>query len=169
MEDRLITERLILRPFIESDIDPLFEIQNDSDAMRYTFSAQSREESETNLVGHANQLQVIGYAPWTICSRENDRVVGWGGLLEDPFEPGYGTEVAYFFGKEHWGKGYATEVVTESIDYGFNRLQLDSIGAFARDDNLGSIRVLTKCGFIYINYNDALNRNYYKISRKAKQ
>ena len=169
MENTLLTERLILRPFIESDIDPLFKIQSDTDAMKYTFAAQNREESAANLVGHANQLQVIGYAPWTVCSRENGRVIGWGGLLEDPFEPGYGTEVAYFFGMEHWGNGYATEVVAESVDYGFNTLRLDSIGAFARGDNLGSIRVLTKCGFNYVNYNEALCRNYYEISRRMKR
>ena len=166
MKENVITDRLILRSFTESDIDPLYEIQSDSESMKYTFSAKSREESEMNLVGHANQFEAIGYAPWTVCSKESNRVVGWGGLMEDPFEPGYGTEVAYFFGKEHWGRGYATELVIASIDFGFNRLKLNSIGAFARKKNLGSIRVLTKCGFTYIHYNKILNRNYYKVSRR---
>lgn len=84
--------------------------------------------------------------------------------MEDPFDPGYGPEIAYFFHKDYWGKGFASELVNASIAYGFDSLKLDTIGAFARPDNKVSIRVLEKCGFRYECYNTVIERNYYRIT-----
>jgi RimJ/RimL family protein N-acetyltransferase len=42
-------------------------------------------------------------------SKANDRIVGWGGLYNHPFDPGWGMEIAYFFHPDVWGQGYATD------------------------------------------------------------
>ena len=39
------------------------------------------------------------------------RIIGWGGLYDDPFDPGWGGEVAYFFYQAVWGQGYDSEMV----------------------------------------------------------
>ena len=38
------TARLTLRPFRDEDVDPLFAIQGDREAMRYTHAASSRQD-----------------------------------------------------------------------------------------------------------------------------
>ncbi len=165
----LITQQLLLRPFQKADVKPLFNIQRDHGAMQFTFNVQHIEESESYLASHAEQKDIIGFAPWTVCLKEDKTVIGWGGLMEDPFDPGYGPEVAYFFSRNYWGKGLATELVKASINYGFEHLKLEVIGAFARPENLASIRVLEKCGFRYKSYNSIIERNYYQVTPDTVQ
>lgn len=53
------------------------------------------------------------------------------------------TEVSYWFGREFWGRGIATVALAE-----FLKLQTTRpIYARAAKDNVGSLRVLEKCGF----------------------
>ncbi len=53
------------------------------------------------------------------------------------------TEVSYWLGREFWGRGIATVALAE-----FLKLQTTRpIYARAAKDNVGSLRVLEKCGF----------------------
>ena len=58
-----------------------------------------------------------------------------------------GTELGYWLGVDHWGKGYATEAVHAVIDYAFDDLEHEALQAGARVTNPASRRVLEKCGF----------------------
>lgn len=49
------------------------------------------------------------------------------------------------------GKGYATEAATAFLNYGFNRLNLEVINAWADSENKGSRNVLEKIGLQYVN------------------
>jgi RimJ/RimL family protein N-acetyltransferase len=166
MSKTIETARLTLRPFQDTDVDPLYEIQRDPEAMRYTFCAPSRAESERRLRAYANLLEALGYAPWTVVLRPESRIIGWGGLNVDPYDPGWGVEVAYFFHPAYWGRGFATELVQESLKQGFTWHNLETVGAFAHCDNAASIRVLEKCGFRFIGFEPQLNRNRYRIERE---
>ena len=95
--------------------------------------------------------------------RSDDRVIGWGGLSIDPKAPEWGPEVSYFIHPAYQGRGFATELVHCSLQYGFNDLRLRRIGAFAKPENEASIRVLTKCGFKFLRYEPALRRNHYEL------
>ena len=57
-------------------------------------------------------------------------------------------EVWYKIHSKDWGKGFATEVLTAIIDFGFDNLNLHRIQAGCAVDNIGSIRVLEKVGMI---------------------
>jgi ribosomal-protein-alanine N-acetyltransferase len=160
------TQRLLLRPFADGDVDNLHRIQANPDAMRYTFCATSRDESDQRLRAYAKLEEEIGFAPWTVLLRETSHIIGWGGLNVDPFDPGWGVEIAYFFDPEYWGKGYATELVLMSICYGFDHIGLPEIQAFAHPENMASIRVLEKCGFEYVCFEPRLGRNHYTIQRE---
>ena len=73
-------------------------------------------------------------------------VIGRGGLVPIAFN-GDEVELGYRFGKDHWGKGYATEVARASAAYGFEKLGLDRLVAVSFPGNTTSRRVLTKAGF----------------------
>jgi RimJ/RimL family protein N-acetyltransferase len=159
------TPRLLLRPLRDEDIGPLFEIQGDPQAMRFTYLAPSLAECARWLRTHEALRAENGFAPWVTVLRGEDRVVGWGGLGVDPFDPAWGPEVRYFFHPAHWGHGLATELVRASVKEGFEALALPVIGAFARPDNAASIRVLEKCRFRLLRYEPALERNHYELAR----
>lgn len=133
--------------------------------MRFTYVAPSREECARRLRTREALRAENGFAPWVAVLRGEDRVVGWGGLGVDPFNPGWGPEVSYFFHPAHWGRGLATELVRASVQHGFEALALPAIGAFARPENAASIRVLEKCGFCFLGWKPALERNHYEIAR----
>ena len=52
-------------------------------------------------------------------------------------------EVGYWIGREHWGKGIATQALAAFLQVDTTR----PLHAHAAKHNLGSIRVLEKCGF----------------------
>lgn len=62
--------------------------------------------------------------------------------FEDFGEP----EVGYWIGRAFWGKGIATAALRQFLDIVPTR----PLVAHAVRDNLGSIRVLQKCGFIIV-------------------
>ena len=160
------TARLILRVPQDDDVDALFAIQGNADAMKYTFCAADRAATENFLRSHADRFQEDGYAPWTALLAESGRVVGWGGLGKDPAEPQWGAEVAYFLDPAVWGRGLATEIVSASLDHAFDDVGLDEVGAFARPANAASLRVLEKCGFERFQFVPRLERDWF-VARRA--
>ena len=163
MPPTITTAQLTLRPLREDDIASLYAIQSDQQAMRYTYVATSFETFSEHIRAYAALDAQIGYAPWAVVITEQEHLCGWGGLAVDPFDPGWGVEVVYYFGSQFWGRGYATEIVQASLDYGFGASGLSTIGAFAHPQNRASIRVLEKCGFRLLGYEAKLERNHYEI------
>lgn len=97
------TQQLILRRPLANDVDALFEIQRDPEAMRHTYVAPNREATVEHLKGYGARFAEDGFMPWTAVYKENEQVVGWGGLNRDPKEPHWGIEVAYFIHSGYWG------------------------------------------------------------------
>ncbi len=59
-----------------------------------------------------------------------------------------GGDLGYSLAREHWGRGLITEAVREVITYGFGVLGLERIEAWADIRNVGSWRVMEKCGMV---------------------
>lgn len=58
-------------------------------------------------------------------------------------------QLGYMLDPSAWGKGYATEALTAYLPTLFNLIpELEMVEAAAYEDNVGSRRVLEKCGFI---------------------
>jgi len=55
-------------------------------------------------------------------------------------------ELAYWVGREHWGRGIASKALRLFLQEYRQR----PLGARAVKDNVGSIRVLEKCGFVLV-------------------
>lgn len=156
------TERLILHPFVASDLDALFAIHQDARVGRYTFRPTTPEQAAERYQAAEVQREGCGAAPWVVRTRD-ETVVGYGGLLLDTFDPGWGIELAYFFGPEHWGHGYATELARAAVRYGFEALALVRIVSFAQPANVASLRVLEKTGFRLLGYLSEMERNHYEM------
>jgi RimJ/RimL family protein N-acetyltransferase len=58
--------------------------------------------------------------------------------------------LAYYLARPYWGRGLAAEAGRAFIQYGFRELGLSRIEAGANANNLASIRVLEKLGFVWI-------------------
>ena len=93
--------------------------------------------------------------------------MGWGGLYEDPFDPGWGNEIGYAFHPSAWGRGYATELVTASLQIADRVLEMPEVKAFAKPENHASRRVLEKTGFALVRFVPQLDRLLYRRERSA--
>jgi RimJ/RimL family protein N-acetyltransferase len=155
------TERLLLRDTRLSDAPVLFAILGDRQAMQYTTHFPTLRECRRHIAGYLWERRRNGHAPWTIATRANAEIIGWGGLYEDPFDRGWGIEVGYWFARSAWGRGYASELVRASLDHA-RRCGLGEVSAFARPENLASCRVLEKAGFRKERFVQSLQRTLYR-------
>jgi RimJ/RimL family protein N-acetyltransferase len=129
-----------IRDVVESDLPIFFEQQLDPESTRMAaFPAREVWEDflahwRTKVLGNAaNSKQTIVW---------NDRVAG--NILSWTADDR--RLVGYWLGREFWGKGIATAALTEFLDYEHTR----PLHAFVAAHNVGSIRVLEKCGFVRI-------------------
>jgi [ribosomal protein S5]-alanine N-acetyltransferase len=161
------TERLRLREPTRVDVPTLFEFLGDPEAMRYTHHDTSLSACRRRVLVHEWFRRKDGYAPWTIVAKEGDRIIGWGVLYNDPFDPGWGVEVGYYFHPSAWGKGYGSELVKACTDAADRVLALPEVRAFAHPENIASRRVLEKAGFEVVEFIPAMERLLFRRERKA--
>jgi ribosomal-protein-alanine N-acetyltransferase len=156
---------LILRRSRLADVPALFEFLGDPVAMRHTHVDGSLRDCRRRIAAHHRQRRRDGYGPWTVITRADGRIIGWGGLYTDPFDPGWGAEVGYFLHRDAWGLGYATELVAASLDLADRAFMLPEVLAFARPENAASRRVLEKAGFEIVRFVPDMERWLYRRVR----
>jgi ribosomal-protein-alanine N-acetyltransferase len=159
------TLRLILRRPRLADVPLVFEFLGNANAMRHTHADASLRACRRRIAVHEWRRRHDGYAPWTIMTKADGRIIGWGGLYDDPFDPGWGVEVGYLFHPSAWGKGYASEMMATCMAVADRTLRLPEVRAFAHPDNAGSRRVLDKAGFKVARYVPEMNRFLYRRFR----
>ena len=160
----VLTDRLDLRPWSPSD--KLNELLADEQVMKYLGGGAPMSAAQA-AAWCADQSRVCDdrdFGPWSVRLRGSEEPIGWGGLVLDPSEPGWGIEVAYFLEPSLWGRGYATELVRAAVRYGTTNVGLDEIEAYVRPANGASKRVLEKSGFVARGYVPELERLHYRYS-----
>lgn len=119
---------------------------NDYEVVKYTeqrFSPHSREDVKTFVAEKFRSPSDILFGIFF----ENQHI---GNIKLGPINWKHETgEVSYFIGnKDFWGKGLATSVVRSVVEFALDRLDLKKINAGYYENNVGSARVLEKCGFL---------------------
>jgi RimJ/RimL family protein N-acetyltransferase len=128
----------LLRDVRDDDLDVLFEHWTDPEANR--MAAFTAKDPNDRAAFDARWARLRANAAVTALTIELDgEVVG----TVSSWDNGGQREVTYWIGREHWGKGIATRALGEFLELETAR----PLKAAAAKDNLGSIRVLEKCGF----------------------
>jgi ribosomal-protein-alanine N-acetyltransferase len=144
------TARLVLRQFTLDDAPLIYQLNQDPEVVKYVHeppltSVEQAEEIIANIImpQYPNKL-----GRWSINLKENNAFVGWCGLKyrADLDE----IDLGYRLMKSYWGKGIATEAASQTLQYGFQNLNLKTIIGKAHIDNLASIGVLEKIGMNFI-------------------
>jgi ribosomal-protein-alanine N-acetyltransferase len=142
----LVTERLRLRRFGEHDIDLLDRLHSDPKVMRYVGGVKTRAQTEvglrTRILDYYEQHPGLGM--WATIERVTGDCVGLH-LLNHIQGESY-IQVGYILFPQHWGRGYATEMATAILRYGFSELGLPAIHAITDLPNVASQSVLLKAG-----------------------
>lgn len=142
------TQRLILRPWRNSDLKPFADLNADLKVMQFYPSPLSRKESDSLAEKIQREFFLRGYGFWAVEIPGEYDFIGYIGLnywnLNMSFAPCI--DVGWRLASEHWGKGYATEGARAALKYGFEVLEFSEIVAMATIGNVKSHRVMERLG-----------------------
>lgn len=144
------TDRLLLRPFNLSDIEPSFQINADPRVTRYTHDGGVKTLEEIDHIIRINVLgdyHKYGFGRFAVIHKQDNRFIGFSGLKYLPELDQ--VDIGYRFHPNYWGQGIATESGMASLSFGFETLQLDHIIGQALIENTASQRVLEKLHFSF--------------------
>ena len=137
-----MSNELLLRNIVNDDLAIFFVYQLDQEAnYMAAFTAKDPTNHEAFMAHWHRILTNETVIIQTILF--NGHVAGSVSSYEEEGKP----EVTYWLGKEYWGKGIATWALAEFLTQ-YNKTR--PIYARVAKDNLGSRRVLEKCGFTII-------------------
>lgn len=145
------TERLILRPWKEADLNDFYEYASVDGVgqMAGWIPHKSVEESRKILSFFIDEKK-------TFALEYNGKVIGSLGIEKYNEENNpeladlQGREIGYVLSKDYWGRGLMPEAVKAVIDWLFAEIGLDFIMIGHFDWNSQSRRVIEKCGFQYV-------------------
>jgi ribosomal-protein-alanine N-acetyltransferase len=142
----LETERLLLRPVCQDDLDDLFALRSDPQVLQFLGQGKpwTREETAEKLRRLARHWDEHGFGTWAMLDRADGRFVGWCGIgyWHDPPD----IELGYTVAPRCWGRGLATEAVGCVLRYAFEVPRLPRVVGVARVGNVASQKVMLKAG-----------------------
>jgi RimJ/RimL family protein N-acetyltransferase len=142
---RLETDRLILRPFAESDFDPYAAIVSDPEVTRYMNGPPlPRWEAWRSFAMFIGHWQLRGYGVWGLEEKATGRFLGRAGLHNPDGWPGI--EVGWMLDRAVWGKGFATEAARAAMRWAVKELRLRHIISVIHPENVRSIGVAERLG-----------------------
>ena len=142
----LTTERLVLRPWKESDACILYEYAKDERVGPIAgWYPHSSVENSLEII--KNILMVD--ETYALCLKNDDNPIGSISLRIGNHNNEKDGEIGYWIGVPFRGQGLIPEAVREILRHGFVDLKLETIWGNYFEGNEQSKRVLEKCGFTY--------------------
>ncbi len=137
-------ESITIREVESSDLESFYEHQLDPEAIRMAAFVGKDPKDKAAFDAHWDKI--------LHSSQNTTRTIVPEGQVAGHiscYPHGENLEVTYWLGREFWGRGLATQALNRMLQLVVDR----PIFARAARDNIGSIRVLQKCGFKIIGKN----------------
>ncbi|MBQ1879728.1 MAG: GNAT family N-acetyltransferase [Candidatus Enteromonas sp.] len=147
---RIETDRLLLRPWKESDAESLYTIAKDPHIgpLAGWLPHANKDDSRQVIKGILTAPEI-----YCITLKGEGEIIGSVGLHFDE-ESVIGladndAEIGYWIAYQHWGNGYATEAVSALVDRAFSELHIQNLWCRYLPRNKKSKRVSEKLGFSF--------------------
>ena len=158
---KLETQRLVLRPWEETDAQNRFEYAKDPDIGPIAGWQPDKSVDDSLQVIRSMMQKPEIYA---VCLKTDNKPIGCISLHfgsdTDLTEKEDECELGYWIGKPFWGQGLIPEAVKEILRYAFEDLHMTAVWCGYYDGNEKSKRVQEKCGFVYHHTNKDI---YWKL------
>jgi len=145
----MVTNRLILRPWRESDAGTLYKYAKDPE-----IGPAAGWPPHTSIEDSLDVIRTVFSAPeiYAVVLKETGEPIGSIGLLFGESSHVAGilldeAEIGYWIGKPYWGQGLIPEAVRCLLLRCFTDLDISAVWGAYYDGNTKSRRVLDKCGF----------------------
>ena len=143
----ITTERLVLRPWRDTDFDVFAAMVTDPQVMVDTPALTGREECEAKFRGYQQAYDDLGHCRW-LAEEPDGTFVGYAGVMPIPptLPVAPGVQVGWRLIRRAWGRGYATEAARASLKDGFERCGFSEVLSYTAPDNLRSQAVMARLG-----------------------
>jgi RimJ/RimL family protein N-acetyltransferase len=147
----LPTERLLLRPFRDDDLDALCAIDGDLGITRYLYwGPRSRAEVRASLARRKKMVAIEKEGDairLAVTLRDGATLIGDVSLQYRSREHRSG-EIGFVLHPDHHGRGYATEAAGVLLRLGFEALGLHRIVGRCDPRNTASARLMERLGMV---------------------
>lgn len=143
------TNRLVLRPFLESDAEVQQSLVNDKTIAANTRSIEYPypDGAALHWIKQHPQMWSDGKsAIFAVCLRDSGELTGAIGLEMSSKDES--AELGYWIGRKYWNQGICSEAANAVIKFGFEVLALNKIFASHMTRNPASGRVMEKAGML---------------------
>lgn len=146
----LYTKRSYLRKMMKSDSHDMYEYAKSEEVTRYLlWEPHSSEMYTYKYLSYLQSRYRAGdFYDWAVIMKDTYKMIGTCGFTSFNFEAN-SAEIGYVLNPDYWGRGIATEVVSEVVKFGFNELGVNRIEARYMEGNSKSRHVMEKVGMTY--------------------
>lgn len=147
----LTTDRLVLRPWRETDAEALYEYaKNPRVGPSAGWAAHSSVEESRQIIRDI----LSGHETYAVTLKGGDEAIGSVGLMLGDKSRSLNLsdregEIGYWIGEPYWGRGLIPEAVRALMAHAFEDLGLETLWCGYYDGNEKSRRAQEKCGFRY--------------------
>jgi [ribosomal protein S5]-alanine N-acetyltransferase len=145
----LDTDRLLLRNVTDDDVDFIFKLFSDERVCEFLFDEElfiSRNDAIEFVEWNKNPEEK-GYNRWVLVKKDTNQRIGTCGY-DNWDRMNNIAEIGYDLWHEYWGLGYMKEALISAIESGFNHMKLNRINAYVALNNVSSMKLLEKIGFV---------------------
>lgn len=144
-DSRLVTARLIVRPFVAADAPLLVALFADPQVHRFVDDGQPLAPAVAALwvERSAANLERFGYGTGAVVEHAGGELIGWAGFAR----PGDGTEeLIYGLRRASWGRGLGKELLAGLVAFAAER-GISPVRATVDPANSASVHLLRQAGF----------------------
>lgn len=148
---RIETSRLVLRPFVMEDAEPMYRNwASDPEVTKFlSWPTYKSVDTAHEILGiWVPQYQDNTFYQWAIELKEIGEVIGSISVVNCDERVDM-VEIGFCIGRNWWGQGIMTEAFGAVIDYLFDEVGVQRIEAGHDPDNPASGAVQRKCGLKY--------------------
>jgi [ribosomal protein S5]-alanine N-acetyltransferase len=145
----LETKRLLLRNITMEDVDFIFKHFSNERVCEFLYDEElfTSKQDAIEFVEWNKDPEEKGYNRWVLVQKGNQEPIGTCGY--DNWDKwNHIAEIGYDLWHENWGQGYMKEALISAIESGFKHMKLNRINAYVALDNVNSMKLLEKLGFV---------------------
>jgi len=146
--DNIPTERLLMRRWQKSDLEPFARLNGDPETMLFFPETLDRAASDRMVDRIESRFDQQGYGLWALEVAATGDFIGFTGLnpMPDGVPGAGGVEVGWRLARHAWHHGYATEAARAALDVAFGGVGLAEIWSMTAVLNEPSQAVMRRLG-----------------------
>ena len=142
----LETRRLVLRPFVRADVDALWAVLGDAEAMAFYPHPLSHAETSLWIERNLQRYERLGFGLLGLTLIDTGELVGDCGPTIQVVEGADELEIGWHVRRDLWNRGLASEAAVAVRDWVWSALGRTRLISLVRPENVASCRVAEKLG-----------------------